>query len=488
MSAVPVAPRLADSDLPPGGALIGGYWRAAAGGMAVRDPEDGALVGHVHRCSAEDVALAVGAAAASLQRDWPLHRRVEALRAAVPAVLEAGDRLARTIATEGVKTLREARAEVARCAEVLRIASESGDALLGETLATAASARGEGRMGWFTREPLGVLAAITSYNDPLNLVAHKFAPALLAGTPVVLKPSDQTPFSALILAEILLEAGVPGERLSVICGGGETGRALVSHPDVAVVSFTGGARTAEAITRAAGVKKMLMELGGNNPTIVCSDADLELAAKGVVSGAFGVAGQNCLSVQRVYAVAPVFAEVRDRVAAGARSLVVGSKRDPRTDVGPLVSDEAAGRVAEIVDQAVADGAQLLAGGRRDGSFYAPTVLTGVPAEAAVMTQEIFGPVVAVESVADIEEALTRANDCALALQAGVFTRSLEAATRIAGRLVAGAVLVNDTSDFRLDAMPFGGFRRSGIGREGIRSAVLELTAPKCVLIPAPDAS
>jgi len=486
MSAVPLAPRLAYSDLPSGGALIAGEWREAAGGMAIRDPEDDALVGHVRRCSTEDVDLAVDAALAALERDWPLHRRVQALRGAAPAVLDGADRLARTIAAEGVKTLREARAEVARCAEVLRIASESGDVLVGETLASEASARGEGRMGWFSREPLGVVAAITSFNDPLNLVAHKVAPALLAGAPIVLKPSDQTPFSALILAEILLEAGVPADRLSVICGGSEIGSALVSHPDVAVVSFTGGTRTAEEIVRVAGVKKMLMELGGNNPTIVCADADLDLAVEGIVAGAFGVAGQNCLSVQRVYAEVPVFPEVRDRVAAAARSLVVGSKRDPRTDVGPLVSDEAAVRVAELVDRAVAGGAELLAGGRRDGRFYAPTVLTGVPRRAAVMTEEVFGPAVTLESVDDVEEALRRANDCTFALQAGVFTRSLETATRLARGLGAGAVLVNDTSDFRLDSMPFGGFKRSGIGREGIRSAVLEFTAPKCVLIPVPS--
>ncbi|CCH80225.1 Putative dehydrogenase (putative aldehyde dehydrogenase) (fragment) [Nostocoides japonicum T1-X7] len=347
---------------------------------------------------------------------------------------------------------------------------------------SAASERGFGRIGWFSREPLGVVAAISSFNDPLNLVAHKVAPALLAGAPIVLKPSDQTPFSALNLAEVLLDAGVPAGRVSVLCGGGDIGAALVAHPDVSVVSFTGGTRTADSIARAAGVKKLLMELGGNNATIVCADADLDLAVEGIVSGAFGTAGQNCLSVQRVYVERDVFDEVLDRVAAGAGALVVGSKQDPATDVGPLVSVAAAERLAELVESTVSDGARLVTGGRREGSFYRPTVLTGVAPRAAILEEELFGPVVMIEPVEDVDEAIERANDCSFALQAGVFTRSLDTATRVSRRLVVGAVLVNDTSDFRLDAMPFGGFKRSGIGREGIRSAVLDLTAPKCVLV------
>lgn len=471
-------------DLPPGGALIAGEWRQGPLDMPVHDPEDGALVGNVSRCSATDVALAVRAGAAAMTQDWPLHLRVEALQRAAETVLAHTESFTRTISAEGVKTLREARNEVARCAETLRTASRSADVLTGQTLQLEASARGAGRFGWFTREPLGVVAAISSYNDPLNLVAHKLAPALLVGAAIVLKPSDQTPFSALQLARILLDSGVPAGRLSVVCGGPEVGTALVSHPEVAVVSFTGGVRTAQAITRAAGVKKMLMELGGNNATIVCADADLDLAVGKVVQGAFGVAGQNCLSVQRLYVQSPVFEQVLERVADGARALVVGSKKDPATDVGPLVSIPAAQRVAALVDEAVASGARLVAGGVRNGSFYAPTVLTGAPPDCRAMQEEIFGPVVIVQQVDSIEEAVQRAGNSAFALHAGVFTASLATATRVAGEMSVGAVLVNDTSDFRLDAMPFGGFGHSGIGREGIGSTVLELTAPKCVLVPS----
>lgn len=484
MTAVDTAATLRPTDLPPGGALIAGDWRTDPLRLPVHDPENGALVGHVHQCSGADVDLAVRAAVDSLAEDWPVHLRVEALRCASDAVLAQRERFARVIAAEGVKTVREARAEVERGAETLRVAAASADVLTGQTLPLDASARGAGRLGWFTREPLGVVGAISSFNDPLNLVAHKFAPAILAGAPIVLKPSDQTPFSALNLAKILLECGVPAGRLSVVCGGPEVGGALTAHPGVAVVSFTGGVRTAQAITRTAGIKKLLMELGGNNATIVCADADPDLAVRRIVGGAFGVAGQNCLSVQRVYVEEPLFDTVLTGVAAGARRLVVGSKQDPRTDVGPLVSTAAAQQLAAVVDDTVARGARLVTGGRRQGSFYTPTVLTGVRADAVAMREELFGPVVIIEPVASVDEAIRRANDCAYALQAGVFTASLATASLVARRLTVGAVLVNDTSDFRLDALPFGGFRQSGIGREGIRSAVLELTAPKCVLIPA----
>ncbi|GAB3855353.1 aldehyde dehydrogenase family protein [Nocardioides maradonensis] len=468
---------------PPGGALVAGEWRTAPLDLPVIDPENGAVVGHVTRCTEQDVDEAVRAAAASLAEPWPLHARTASLARAADLVVQRSDLFARLIAAEGVKTLREARAEVTRCAETLRLASQSGDALTGEVLQLDDSSRGEDRMGWFTREPLGVVAALTSFNDPLNLVAHKLAPAILAGTAIVLKPSDHTPLCALHLAHVLLESGVPGRRLSVVCGGPEIGRALVSHPGVAVVSFTGGVRTGEAITRSAGVKKMLLELGGNNATIVCADADLDLAVDRIVSGAFGVAGQNCLSVQRVYVERPVFEHVLDGVAERAAALVVGSKQDAATDVGPLVDGLAADRVTSLVEEARHHGARVVVGGRAEGTLYWPTVLTGLAPGSRILREEVFGPVVVIEPVSSLDEALQRADDCEFALQAGVFTASLDVATRASRALRVGAVLLNDTSDFRIDSMPFGGFRQSGVGREGVRYAAVELTAPRCVLVP-----
>ncbi|TWE10257.1 aldehyde dehydrogenase family protein [Rudaeicoccus suwonensis] len=471
---------------PPGGALIAGQWRQEPLDLPVRDPATELPVGTVHRCTPGDVDQAVRAAATSMQDDWPLHERVDVLRRCGDRVLAEIDVFTETIAAEGVKTIREARAEVLRCVETLHVAAGAADVLTGETLQLDASPRGGNRIGWFTREPLGVVGAISSFNDPLNLVAHKVAPALLAGAGIVVKPSEFTPLSALHLARVLLACGVPPERLSVVCGGAEVGNALVAHPEVAVVSFTGGVRTAEAITRGAGVKKMLMELGGNNATIVCADADVDLAARKIVDGAFGVAGQNCLSVQRVYAETSVFEAVLRSVADGAAALVVGSKYDHATDIGPLINAAAAERVTALVDDAIAGGARLVAGGSRDGTYVAPTVLTGVPTACAISRDEIFGPVVVIEPVSSLDEALQRAGECEFALQAGIFTASLDSATKAARTLTVGAVLVNETSDFRIDSMPFGGFRQSGIGREGVRSAAVEMTAPRCVLMTVPS--
>ncbi|RNI20844.1 aldehyde dehydrogenase family protein [Flexivirga caeni] len=469
---------------PPGGALVAGTWRTSPRDLPVHDPENGRVIGHVTHCSGTDVDDAVRAAVKSVGDHWPLHARIEALGRVADLVAERAELFAQVIATEGVKTIGDARNEVARCVETFRLASRSGDVLTGEVLQTGASPRGDGRLGWFVREPIGVVGAISSFNDPLNLVAHKFAPAILADAPIVLKPSDQTPLTALHLAQALLDSGVPAGRISVLCGGAEVGAALVSHPDIAVVSFTGGTRTGEAITRIAGVKKLLMELGGNNATIVCADADVDVAIGKIVAGAFGVAGQNCLSVQRVLAEQEVFEQVQDGVVAGAAALRVGSKQDPATDVGPLINADAVRRVAQLVDDAVGRGATVLTGGREDGCFYPPTVLTNVPPDAPILREEIFGPVVLIESVTTIDEAVARANECQFALQAGIFTKSLETATRVSQSLNVGTVLINDTSDFRLDNMPFGGFGQSGIGREGVRYAALELTAPKSVLLPA----
>lgn len=276
---------------------------------------------------------------------------------------------------------------------------------------------------------------------------------------------------------------MPAGRIAVVPGtGGGAGHALVSHPLVDLVSFTGGHRTGDAVAGAAGAKKTLMELGGNNAVLVLDDADTRAAAQAVVAGAFGVAGQNCLSVQRVFVAARVFAPLLRDVIAATEKLRVGSKADLRTDIGPLISEREARRVEEWVREACDGGAVVRAGGRREGTFYRPTVLTHVPADARVMTEEIFGPVLVVEPVDTVDEAVARANGTRYGLQAGVFTTSLDAALDIAERLRVGAVMINDSSDFRIDAMPFGGPKRSGVGREGVRYAVEAMTEPKVVAV------
>lgn len=475
-----------DADLQtsvPGGALVGGVWQRDGLTLPVTDPEDGRVLAFVADSTTADVSAAVAGVQEAIRTgDWPLWARSECLHRAARLLEREAARFVHLISSEGVKTIAEAEREVARGVVTLRLSAEAGGFLNGETIPFAASRSGDNRIGWFTREPVGVVAALTSFNDPLNLVAHKLGPALIAGNGVVLKPSDHTPLTALALVDLLIQAGMPTTRVAVVCGGAHVGHALVTDPRVAVVSFTGGPQTAARITAAAGPRKMLMELGGNNATIVCADAPLSAAVSGVVEGAFGVAGQNCLSVQRVYVHASVHDEFLRRVVARTRRLIVGSKQSATTDIGPLVSETEARRIEEWVEKAVADGAVLHTGGERRGAFYEPTVLTAVAEGAQVLTDEVFGPVVTVIPFDVLDEAIAAANDSEYALQAGVFTESVQTAFAVAEQLVVGAVVVNGTSDVRVDSMPFGGFKGSGIGREGVQYAVEAMTEPKNTII------
>jgi acyl-CoA reductase-like NAD-dependent aldehyde dehydrogenase len=482
MSHTQVAAGLAELGLP-GGALVGGQWQQDGLHVPVTDPEDGRLIAFVARSSAEDVARAVTGVARSVVSDaWPLWERRRVIEVAARMVIEHGSRLAGIIRAESSKTIAEAEVEVRRCAETLQMCAAASDLLRGDMLEFDNSFRGAGKLGWYVRAPVGVIAAITPFNDPLNLVAHKIGPALIGGNGVVIKPAETTPLSALALADILIAAGVPPRRLAIVCGGAEVGSALVAHQDVDLISFTGGRRVAEQITSAVGPKKILMELGGNNPTLVCADADLDLAATEIVRGAFGVAGQNCLSVQRVYVHDSLFSAVRDRVVELTAALTVGPKANRDTDIGPMITEDAARRVHSVVAEAVRHGATVHVGGRRDGSYYFPTVLTEVPADARALTEEIFGPIVVLLPFQDIRAAIASANGTASALQAGVFTSALEDAFAIADQLVAGAVVINGTSDLRIDSMPFGGFKGTGIGREGVRFAIEAMTEPKSTIV------
>jgi glyceraldehyde-3-phosphate dehydrogenase (NADP+) len=470
---------------PPGGAFYGGDWQSGNGRLPVVDPEDGVLLAAVHDSEPRDVREALTALHRSWADGhdrWPLWSRREAMHRASELVRANASRLARIISAEGCKTLREAAREAARAEETLRLTAELAERLSGETLSTANSRRAAGRIGWYTREPVGLVAAITPFNDPLNLVLHKVAPALLAGNVVALKPADATPLSALALAEILLSAGVPADRFAVLPGTAAAGQALVSDPRVQLVSFTGGHTTGDLIARAAGAKKLLMELGGNCAVIVMGDADLGDAAEAIVDGAFGVAGQNCVSVQRVFAAERVANALLDEVLRRTRTLRVGSKLSAETDVGPMISAMAARRVAELVADACNSGGTLRAGGQVSGTFFEPTVLTDVGESARILTEEIFGPVMIFERFTDLDKAIATVNDSEFGLHAGVFTPSIDVALDVADRLQVGGVMINDSSDFRIDAMPFGGARRSGIGREGVRYALEAMTDPKVVIV------
>ena len=470
---------------PAGGAFWAGCWQHPDNILEVLDPEDGQLVGRVGDCTADDVDEAVRAVAHAVLAGpaWPVWQRREALHRASALLREREAAFAALISREGCKPIRDAAREVQRAVETVRLSAEQADRLAGQTLPFGDTPRGEDRLGWYTREPVGVVAAITPFNDPLNLVAHKVAPALIGGNGVVLKPAEQTPLVALAFTQLLLDAGVPPDRVAVLPGRGATvGAALVGHARVDLVSFTGGFTTGNAIAATAGAKKTVMELGGNGTVVVLPDADVRRAAHAVVDGAFGNAGQNCLSVQRVFVAREVVAEVVENVVTLTSELVVGTKADPRTDVGPLIDEASAARVEDWVDEAVAGGAEILTGGKRDGTYYWPTVLTSVPAGARVLTEEVFGPVVSIEPFDSVDAVVTEVNGLEYGLQAGVFTRDLDSALDVAQRLRVGAVMINDTGDFRIDAMPFGGSKRSGVGREGVPFAVDAMTEPKIIAI------
>jgi len=467
----------------PGGAFIEGQWQTADLTVEVRDPEDGLLLGRVCTSTPQDVRRAIAHIHRYLQsQEWPLRSRREALEKAALLLGEQSARFAGIIAAESSKTITEAEREVRRCIETLRLSAAASNELAGETLGFEDSMAGGNKIGWYSRKPVGIVAAITPFNDPLNLVAHKLGPALIGGNGVVLKPSTRTPLTGLAFVRLLLEAGVPAGRLAAIVTGPGVSTALVTDQQVDLISFTGGPATADRIAAAAGSRKILSELGGNNATIVCADADAQAAAKAIVAGAFGVAGQNCLSVQRVYVHISLFEDILDQVTIGTKALTTGPKFDRATDVGPLISADEAKRVEDWVEEAKAAGARIHAGGRRRGTFYEPTVLTDVPSDCRVIREEVFGPVVSLIPFIEIADAIHEANNTAYGLQAGVFTQSVDTALNIADRLDVGAVVINETSDVRIDSMPFGGFKKSGVGREGVRYAVHEMTEPKSTII------
>jgi glyceraldehyde-3-phosphate dehydrogenase (NADP+) len=465
----------------PYGLLVGGEWRRGAAGVDVRNPFDGAPVAVITAGTPADVVAAVTAASAALAVEFPAHARYEVLMRAADRIDAARDDYAWAIAREGSKTIREALREPVRAAAILRLAAEEGRRLAGETLPFDSRAGSENRVGYYFRFPAGVVAAITPFNDPLAMVAHKAAPALAAGNAVVVKPSSATPLSALRFAADLMAAGLPAGRLNVVTGSGETlGPALVSDPRVRVVTFTGGVETGEQIARLAGLKKVSMELGSNSPVIVLPDADLDRAAAAVVAGAFAQAGQNCLGVQRVFVHDAVYDAFRQRVVQRTERLRAGSSLDENTDVCAMINERQAIRLESWIRDAAHGGARVLAGGRREGAVVWPTVLEDVPNGAQLDCNEAYGPVFSLYRVSSLDEAIDRANAVNYGLHAAIFTESLRDAFTASRRLDVGAVIVIDSTDYRLDVMPFGGTKHSGIGREGIRFAIEEMTETRVV--------
>jgi len=463
--------------------FLAGQWKNGTNVIEVRDPKDNSLISTVPAATAEDMLKTIEEAkeGVKIAAAMPVHERIGVLNRAADWIFANKERYAVTIAREGSKTIREARKEVSRCIETLRISAEEARRINGETIPFDQMPGSENRIGYYYRFPIGLIAAITPFNDPLNLVAHKVGPAIAAGNAIIVKPADVTPLSALLLAEAFEQAGLPQKVLSVITGHvSEIGDPLVTHPDVRMISFTGGPVAGKSIVQKAGLKKIAMELGANSPVIVLRDADLKEAVESTVSGAFWAAGQNCLGVQRVYVEEAVFEQFKEKFVARTEQYQVGDKLLESTDMGPMISEKEAVRVENWVNEAVAKGAVLLCGGKRQGAFYMPTVLTNLPQDCKLAKEEVFGPVVTLYRVPDLDTAIQESNSVNYGLQAGIFTRDLEKAFDAIRRMDVGGIMVNDSSDYRIDAMPFGGVKGSGLGREGIKFALQEMTEPKVV--------
>ncbi|PYZ93861.1 aldehyde dehydrogenase [Salipaludibacillus keqinensis] len=462
---------------------IAGEWITGKKMFDVINPQNGEVVANVPTASVQQMLTAIERAEEAFQNlsSWPTHERIKVLTKAANYIEAHHEMFAETIALEGSKTITEARGEVKRAIQTLRISGEEARRMKGETVNFDQREGSENRTGYYYRFPIGVIGAITPFNDPLNLVAHKVGPALACGNPVVVKPATMTPLSALMLAKAFAEAGVPKGFLSVVTGAGrEIGEPLVTHPAVKMVSFTGGLAAGKKIAHQAGLKKIGMELGSNSPVIVLEDACLAEAVSSTVSGAFSAAGQNCIGVQRIFVASSVYDDFVEAFVERTRDLQVGDKMAEWTDVGPMISEQEAIRVEGWVQEAVYEGAVIEAGGIREGAFFEPTVLTHVSHQSKIYKEEVFGPVVMIESVESLKEAVKFSNEVDYGLQAGIFTKNLDHAFYAIQHLDVGGVMVNDSSDYRIDEMPFGGVKGSGLGREGIRHAMNEMSEPKVV--------
>lgn len=463
--------------------LIGGKWVACDRNFEVYNPQDGEIIAYVPSATKEDMMEAIETADRTFRERTPLpvHERIHILEKTADFIAENNEGFARTIALEGSKTIAEARSEVKRAIQTIKISAEESRRLKGETINFDQNIGSENKVGYYQRFPMGVIGAITPFNDPLNLVAHKIGPAIASGNAIVLKPASATPLSALKLAEAFVEAGLPEGYLSVLTGSGrEIGDTLITHPAVKMVTFTGGSEAGGKITQRVGTKKVSMELGSNSPVIVLEDADLPKAVHSCCSGAFSAAGQNCIGVQRVYVEKTVYPQFLDALVESTALLRTGDKMEERTDMGPMINEKEAERVASWVEEAAMAGAKVEIGGIREGSFYYPTVMTNVPITAKIAKEEIFGPVVIVELVQDLDEAIERSNDVNYGLQAGIFTNDINKAFKAIGKMDVGGIMINDSSDYRIDEMPFGGTKGSGIGREGVRFSMESMTEQKVV--------
>lgn len=464
--------------------LIGGIWREGKELLPVTNKYTGEMVGSVPVTDRETFEQAILAAQSGFSTisGLPAYERSRILQKASEAIEKQQDEITRIICQEAGKAFRHAKAEVGRAVQTFKFASEEAKSIHGETVPLDASFGGEKRVGFYLRFPVGIVGAISPFNFPLNLVAHKVAPAIACGCSVVLKPASTTPLTSLRLGEIMMDAGLPDGALNIIVGSGSTvGNWLVTDERVSMITFTGSPPVGRDIKSKSGLKKVTLELGSNSACIIDQSADLDLAVPRSIVGSFAYAGQVCISVQRIYIHRKVYDEFSERFLEGVKQLKLGDPLDPETDVGPMITEEEAKRAESWVDEAVSAGAKILIGGKREKNFYHPTVLTDIKLDMKVMAAEIFAPVVCLIPFDDFSDAVKMADDSIYGLQAGVYTSHIENAFQAVKGIKVGGVIVNDVPTYRADQMPYGGVKESGIGREGLKFAIEEMTDLKMVV-------
>jgi glyceraldehyde-3-phosphate dehydrogenase (NADP+) len=463
---------------------LAGQWLTSSNVVDVVSPYDQRVVGRVSMAGPEHVEEAIAAAdkAFAVTRKLAAYERQSALTKIASELSGRAEEFAQCISAEAGKPIRTARSEVERAAFCFQYAAEETTRLNGEMLALDAQAASANRLGLLRRVPLGAVSGITPFNFPLNLVAHKIAPALAAGCSIVLKPATKTPMVALMLADVVSRSGYPKEAVSILPMSADTAAPLVEDERLKLVTFTGSALVGWALKARAGKKKVALELGGNAGCIVHSDADVDQAVARCVAGGFAFAGQSCISVQRIFVERTVFEEFLGKLSVSVQKLKVGDPAEESTDVGPMIRLADAERADTWIAEAVGQGAKVVCGGNRSGTLLAPTVLTGTGETQRVNCEEIFAPVVTVESYDDFGEAVARVNRSPFGLQAGVFTRDIKRLMYAYEELEVGGVIAGDVPTFRIDHMPYGGVKDSGMGREGIRYAIEEMTEPKLLVL------
>jgi acyl-CoA reductase-like NAD-dependent aldehyde dehydrogenase len=459
---------------------LGGQWVERKEKLDVANPFDNVLVGRVAMASREDFSKAIELADKAFvhTRDLPSYKREQACKQIADSIEQKQEVLARTMAREVGKALKDARGEVARAAQVFRISAEEAKRIGGEIVDLDWSPGTDGRMGLVRRFPIGVVAGITPFNFPLNLLAHKIGPAIASGNTIVLKPASKTPVIALLLAELIDQTDLPKGAVSILPGSGEAAAPLLEDERIKLITFTGSDTVGWWIKEHSGKKRVVLELGGNAGAVVADDADLDYATDRLVFGSFGHSGQSCISVQRILVQEKVIDKFLKLFVAKTRKLKVGDPLDPTTDVGTMVSRQAVDNTEQVVAAAVKGGAKILTGGKKNGAIYQPTILTNVSRLMAVCATEVFAPVVTVSAYRTFAEAVDTVNDSVFGLQAGVFTNRMDDVFYAFKRIDVGGVVVNDIPTFRADHQPYGGVKNSGTGREGIRYAIEDMTEIK----------